>query len=243
MKRTAVVALVISLITVFAASSMLTSAHAWKPKIPGIGGKKKSAAPVDLNAVNAKDKSIRQLVAKAAESFLMGAAKVMEAVGAKEKAEKYKAAVTDLLKNREDPQNIKDALNKVDEGNEDLKAVKEEKKELDAEGRKLLGKGLIYVGAGGLADIQAGQKTAEFVDTLKTSIDTVKGDPIKYGAKAVKQLKESLSLMTFLSKTLPKQGSAIGKTFSTMTKYAKTQGVTISDKDAEEEMDGWDEEG
>ena|GEM_PF-5696903 len=243
MKKSALVILVLSVITVFGVTSMFSSAYAWKPKVPDFGKKKEKVVKVDLDSVNAKDKSIRQLVAKAAESFLMGTAKVMEAVGAKEKAEKYKAVVTDLLKNREDPQNIKDALNKVDEGNEDLKAVMEEKKELDAEGKKLLGKGLIYVGAGGLADIQAGQKTAEFVDTLKTSIDTVKGNPIKYGAKAVKQLKESLSLMTFLSKTLPKQGSAIGKTFSAMTKYAKTQGVTVSDKDAEEEMAGWKEEG
>lgn len=218
----------------------LESANAWdiKKLIPGGGNKKgTSSKSVNMDDIRGEDSSIRRLVAKATASVLKGSAKVFSAVGKKEEAMKYKQAAEDLEKNPEDPQKIKDSMNLVDEGNESLGEIQAENTKVSAEGKKELGLGIIYVGAGGIVDTKAGSRAANFVNTLKSAIDAVQANPAKYGLGVMNTLKGSLDLMTSLSTQLPKQGTAINQTFSGLVKYASTNGVSVSMDDATKEAE------
>ncbi len=202
-----------------------------------LGGKKggDSSKSVNMDDVKGQDRAIRILVTRATASFLKGSAKVMSAVGKKEEALKYEQAAVDLEKNPEDPQKIKDTLVIADEANKSLEEIKAENAKVSEEGKKDLKAGIVYVGAGGMLDISAGAQTAAFVTTLKDTIQVVQGNPTKYGMGALDTLKSSLDLMTFLASELPKQGSAISNTFTGLTKYATTNGVSVTKGDAEKE--------
>ena len=212
------------------------TSNAWKPKLPTIGGGDKSqdgGEPVSLEDIKSEDKTIRILVANAASSFLKGSSNVFAAVDDKVSAEKYLRAAEDLSKNPEDPQKIKDSMMLVDEADGLLNDIPEKQTELSEKSKKLLGKGIMYVGAGGLLDVKAGDKSADFLDKLKKAMDSVKANPTKYGLGAPSTLKKSFDLMTFLSSNLPKQGATIGKTFANLTKYANANGVSVTESDAE----------
>ena len=208
---------------------------AWTPKLPGGIGEKKQdeGTPVSLEDIQSEDKAIRMMVANATSSFLKGSSDIFAAVDDKVSAEKYSRAAEDLSKNPEDPQKIKDSMMLVDEADGLLNDIPEKQTELSDESKQLLGKGIMYVGAGGLLDVKAGDKSTGFLDKLKSAMDTVKANPTKYGLGAVGTLKKSFDLMTFLSSNLPKQGATIGKTFTNLTKYATANEVSVTDADAE----------
>ena len=96
----------------------------------------------------------------------------------------------------------------------------------------------MYVGAGGLLDVKAGDKSTGFLDKLKNAMDGVKANPTKYGLSAPGMLKKSFDLMTFLSSNLPKQGTTIGKTFANLVRYANANGVSVSESDAKKAAEG-----
>ena len=216
------------LIVVFALS--LSSCLTLEGIKGGSGGKS-----VNMSDIKSEDRGIRILVAKATTSFLKGSAKVFSAVGKKEEAMKYEQAAEELENNPEDPQKIKDSLRIADEANKSLEEIKTENARVSAEGKKELGRGIVHVGAGGMLDIAAASKAADFVQTLKNALGVVQKDPVKYGVSAVNTLKGSLDLMAFLSLELPNQGAAISNTFTGLIKYAGTNGVTVTKADAEKE--------
>ena len=224
------VCMITLLIVVFALS--LSSCLTLGGKKGGSGGKS-----VNMSDIKGEDRGIRILVAKATASFLKGSAKVFSAVGKKEEAMKYEQAAEELENNPEDPQKIKDSLRVADEANKSLEEIKAENARVSAEGKKELGRGIVHVGAGGMLDIAAASKAADFVETLKNALGVVQKNPTKYGMGAVDTLKGSLDLMTFLSSELPKQGAAISDTFSGLIKYAGTNGVTVTKADAEKEAE------
>ena len=189
------------------------TSNAWKPKLP-LGGKDKKEggeAPISLDEIKSEDKAIRVLVANATSSFLKGSSQVFAAVDDKASAEKYRKAAKDLSKHPEDPQKIKDSMVLVDEANDLLNEIPKKQAEFSEKSKKLLGKGIIYVGAGGLLDVRAGDKSTDFLGKLKNAMAGVKANPTKYGLGATNTLKKSFDLMTFLSSNLPKQGTIIGK--------------------------------
>jgi hypothetical protein len=199
-----------------------------------MGDKKQDEGePVSLEDIKSEDKAIRILVANATSSFLKGSSNVFAAVDDKMSAEKYLRAAEDLSKNPEDPQKIKDSMLLVDEANGLLNDIPEKQTELSEQSKQLLGKGIMYVGAGGLLDVKAGDKSAGFLDKLKSAIDSVKANPTKYGLGAAGTLKQSFDLMKFLSSNLPKQGATIGNTFANLSKYATANGVSVTESDAE----------
>lgn len=212
------------------------TSNAWKPKLPIGGGDKKQdeGEPVSLEDIKSEDKMIRKLVANATSSFLKGSSNIFAAVDDKVSAEKYLRAADDLSKNPEDPQQIKNSMTLVDEANGLLNDIPEKQTELSAKGKELLAKGIMYVGAGGLLDVRAGDKSTDFLDKLKRAMGSVKANPTKYGFGATGTLKKSFDLMRFLSSSLPKQGAMIGKTFTNLAKYANANGVSVTESDAEE---------
>lgn len=208
---------------------------AWSPKSLIGGGDKKQdeGSPVSLEDIKSEDKAIRILVANASSSFLKGSSDVFAAVDDKVSAEKYLRAAEDLSKNPEDPQKIKDSMVLVDEANGLLNEIPEKQTELSDKSKQLLGEGIMYVGAGGLLDVKAGDKASDFLGKLKKAMDSVKANPTKYGLGSASTLKKSFDLMTFLSSNLPKQGTTIGNTFTNLVKYANSNGVSVTASDAD----------
>jgi hypothetical protein len=221
---------------VFTVGNVTQIAHAWKPTLPGFGKKEDTAKTVNLDELRAEGAAIRILVAKATESYMEGTGKILTAAGHKEKAVKYETAAEDLRKNREDPQKLKNTVNKINEGNKDLEEILKQQAKFSGKKRKEFATGVAYVGAAGLADGTAGKQTADHLEKLNGAMEVVKKEPMKYGAGALTYLTEAADLMTFLSTNLPTHADSIGNTYSALLKYANTCGVKVSDDDCDEQF-------
>jgi hypothetical protein len=221
---------------VFTVGNVPQIAHAWKPSLPGFGTKKETAKAVNMDELRAGGAAISILVAKATESYLEGTGKILTSAGHKEKAVKYETAAKDLRKNREDPQKLKDTVNKINEGNKDLEEILKQQAVFSGKARKQFATGVAYVGAAGLADGTAGKLTADHLEKLNGAIKVVKEEPLKYGAGALAYLTEAADLMTFLSANLPVHADSIGNTYSALVKYANTCGVAVSQADCDTQL-------
>ena len=221
---------------VFTVGHVPQLAHAWKPSLPSFGKKTETATAVNMNELMTEGAAIRILVAKATESYLEGTGKILTATGDKEKAAKYDSAAKDLSKNREDPQTLKNTVNKINEGNKDLEEILKQQAVFSGKARKQFATGVVYVGAAGLADGSAGKLTADHLEKLNGAMKVVKEDPLKYGAGALAYLTEAADLMTFLSTNLPAHADSISNTYSSLVKNANTCGVKVSDNDCDEQF-------
>jgi len=221
---------------VFAVGHVPQTAHAWTPKLPSFGKKEDSAKAINMDELRAEGAAIRILVAKATESYLEGTGKILTATGHKKEAVTYEKAAEDLRKNREDPQRLKNTVNKINEGNKALEEILKQQAVFSTKARKQFATGVVYVGAAGLADGAAGKMTADHLEKLNGAIEVVKAEPVKYGVGALSYLTEAADLMTFLSTNLPVHADSIGNTYSALVKYANTCGVKVSDDDCDEQF-------
>ncbi len=204
--------------------------------LPGIGGgdKKESVEKVDVNALTAREGTLKIWVSKATIALANGLIEVQKACGKSAEAEKLEAALAEAKKNPSDIEGTKKLCTEVDNAGAAMKQVDLNATMNKEEARARLGKSLLYLGAGSLLDLMAINDAKNLVTDITNGVKAVQASPMKYGMSAVKDLNSGLSSAKFVVGTIPTQVSTIADLTTGLVKYAQTNKIEIPSQKEQE---------
>lgn len=205
--------------------------------IPGFGGgdKKESGEKVDVQALTAREASLKKNVIQSAITLAKGLAEVEYAVGNEAMAAKLEAVAKEAEAKPNDLENVKEnVLPLTNNAGKELKAMDLNAKVNKQEGQKRIGKSILYLGSASMVNLKAANDGQGLVTDITKGLNSVKSSPMSYGPTAVKQLTSGLNTAKFVAETMPGQVSTIAELSKGLVKYANTNKIALpSEKDKE----------
>ena len=217
---------------------MAVAAQAFGFGMPSFGGndKKESGEKVDVKALTTRNATLRIRIHKATIAMANGLIEIQNACGMAAEAAKLEQVRDEALKNPDDVEGTKKLVSEVNNAGTALKKVDFNAKMNKEEGRKRVGKSLLYLGAGSLLDLQAVNDAKNLINDITKAVKVVQAAPMTYGMSAVKDLNAGLDTAKFVAEAIPTQVSTITDLTKGLVKYAQTNKIEVpsAEKQAEE---------